>query len=149
MTPSLYEVDLYAWSQQQVALLQAEEWDKIDWRHITEEIDALGASQRNELRSRLKVLILHLLKWHFQPERQSKSWLASIDEQRSSIEDLLEDNPSLRRLLEESVTIAYPRAVRDALKQTGLSRPTFPAACPYTVAQILDDDFHPTEESIQ
>lgn len=74
MATSLYDTDIYAWSQQQVELLQAEAWDRIDWRHITEEIDALGASQRNELRNRLKILILHLLKWEFQAGPQSKSW---------------------------------------------------------------------------
>jgi hypothetical protein len=144
MATSLYETDLYAWSQQQVELLQAEEWDKIDWRNITEEIDALGASQRNELRNRLKILILHLLKWQFQPGRQSKSWRASIDEQRSTIEDLLDDNPSLRRLLHESVAIAYPRAVRDAHKQTSLPKQTFPVDCPYTLEQLLDEVYYPT-----
>lgn len=144
MATSLYETDLYAWSQQQVELLQAEEWDKIDWRNITEEIDALGASQRNELRNRLKILLLHLLKWQFQPSRQSKSWCASIDEQRGSIEDLLADNPSLRRLLAESIAIAYPRAVRDAHKQTGLAKQTFPSLCPYLLEQLLDEDFYPT-----
>lgn len=144
MATSLYYTDLYAWSQQQVELLQAKEWDKIDWHNITEEIDALGASQRNELRNRLKILILHLLKWQFQPDRQSKSWRASIDEQRGSIEDLLADNPSLRRLLAESVEIAYPRAVRDVHKQTGLPKQTFPAACPYAVTELLNEDFYPT-----
>lgn len=147
MTTSLYETDIYAWSQQQVELLQAEEWDKIDWRNITEEIDALGASQRNELRNRLKILILHLLKWEFQAGRQSKSWRASIDEQRGSIADLLADNPSLRRLLGESVEIAYPRAVRDAHKQTGLPKSTFPATCPYTLEKLLDEDFYPIPAS--
>jgi len=140
---TLYNTDVYAWTQQQVKLLRAEEWDKIDWQNITEEIDALGASQRNELRNRLKILLLHLLKWQFQPEHQSNSWRASIDEQRSSIADLLEDNPSLHRLLNESVAIAHPRAVRDAVKQTGLPKPTFPADCPYALDKILDEDFYP------
>lgn len=143
MATTLYETDLYAWSQQQVKLLQAEEWDKIDWQNITEEIDALGASQRNELRNRFKILLIHLLKWHFQPQRQSKSWRSTIDEQRSSIEDLLADNPSLRRLVDESIAIAYARAVRDTVKQTGLSPARLPAVCPYTPTQILDDAFFP------
>lgn len=143
MATSLYETDVYAWSQQQVALLRAEDFAEVDWHNVIEEIDSLGVSQRNELRNRLKILLLHLLKWQFQPARRSKSWRASIDEQRGSINDLLGDNPSLRSVLAESVSIAHPRAVRDACKQTGLSRQSLPLDCPYTLAQILDEDFYP------
>lgn len=143
MATSLYETDLYAWSQQQVALLRAEDFAEVDWPNVIEEIDSLGASQRNELRNRLKILLLHLLKGQFQHARRSKSWRASIDEQRGSIDDLLGDNPSLRSVLSESVIVAYPRAVRDACKQTGLLRQNLPLECPYMLEQILDEDFYP------
>lgn len=144
MATTLYETDIYAWSQQQVALLRAEDFAEVDWHNVIEEIDSVGVSQRNELRNRLKILILHLLKWQFQPNCRSKSWRASIDEQRGSVEDLFADNPSLRRLFSESVEITYPRAVRDAHKQTGLPKQIFPVACPYTLEELLDEDFYPT-----
>lgn len=141
MATSLYETDVYAWSQQQVALLRAEDFAEVDWHNVIEEIDSVGASQRNELRNRLKELLMHLLKWQFQSEKQSPSWYRSIQMQRNAINDLLDDNPSLRRLIPENVAEVYPRAVRDAIVETGLPRSAFPSTCPYEPIQVLDDEF--------
>jgi len=146
MATSLYETDLYAWSQQQVALLRAEDFAEVDWHNVIEEIDSLGISQRNEIKNRLKELLMHLLKWQFQPTKQSPSWHKSIIMQRNAINDLLDDNPSLRRLIPESIELVYPRAVRDAIVETGLARSVFPTTCPYTVGQVMDDEFFPFPE---
>lgn len=143
MATSLYETDVYAWSQQQVALLRAEDFAEVDWHNVIEEIDSVGASQRNELRNRLKELLMHLLKWQFQSEKQSPSWYRSIQMQRNAINDLLDDNPSLRRLIPENVAEVYPRAVRDAIVETGLPRSAFPSTCPYEPIQVMDDEFFP------
>ena len=143
MTTKLYETDLYAWSQQQVDLLRAEDFAEVDWHNVIEEIDSVGASQRNELKNRLKELLMHLLKWQFQPEQQSHSWHTSIVMQRNAVYDLLDDNPSLRRLVPEVIETAYPRAVRDAIVETALQRSTFPPRCPYVPTQIMDDEFFP------
>ena len=146
MATSLYETDLYAWSQQQVALLRAEDFAEVDWHNVIEEIDSLGVSQRNELKNRLKELLMHLLKWQFQPEKQSPSWYKSIKMQRNAINDLLDDNPSLRRLIDESITSIYHRAVRDAIVETGLPQAILPKTCPYTSAQVMDDECFPFAE---
>jgi hypothetical protein len=146
MATSLYETDIYAWSQQQVALLRAEDFAEVDWHNVIEEIDSLGVSQRNELKNRLKELLMHLLKWQFQPDKQSPSWYKSIKMQRNAINDLLDDNPSLRRLIDESVDSVYHRAVRDAIVETGLPRAIFPTTCPYASAQVMDDEFFPFAE---
>jgi hypothetical protein len=143
MTTTLYKTDLYAWSQQQVNLLRAEDFAEVDWHNVIEEIDSVGASQRNELKHRLKELLIHLLKWQFQPEKQSHSWHTSIVMQRNAVDDLLDDNPSLRRLVPEVIETVYPRAVRDAIVETGLQRSTFPSRCPYTPTQIMDSEFFP------
>lgn len=142
-TTALYETDIHAWSQRQVELLRAEEFAEVDWLHVIEEIESLGTSQRSELRNRLIILLMHLLKWQYQPELQSRSWAATITVQRDDLEILLKDNPSLRSRLPEFIEEAYPRAIKRAVSETGLRKSTFPAECPYTPAEILDEEFWP------
>lgn len=145
MTNTTYRTDFYAWTQEQAALLEAEEWEKLDAPHIKEELESMGASQRSALTSRLKVLLMHLLKWRYQPEKNyGNSWHNTIDEQRAEIADLLEDNPSLHTELPTQFAKAYPRARRDAARETKLSLATFPIDCPWTVEEILDEDWYPS-----
>jgi hypothetical protein len=92
------------------------------------------------------VLLMHLLKWQFQPDQQSKSWRNTINHQREEIRDLLDDSPSFRSELEESIASAYPRACQLAQEETGLLAPGFPATCCYTPDQILDTAFFPEGE---
>lgn len=143
MSTTLYETDVHAWSQRQVELLRAEEFAEVDWVHVIEEIESLGTAQRHELRNRLIILLMHLLKWHYQPELQSRSWQATITVQRDDLELLLNDNPSLRPRLSEFMRDAYGRAVKRAVSETGLRKSTFPAECPYTPDQLLDETFWP------
>ncbi len=143
MVTTLYETDFYAWTQEQASLLRAEEIEKLDLSNILEEIEAMGQRERRELTSRLIVLIMHLLKWQFQPEYRSKSWVNTLRHQRLEIELLLEDSPSLQRELSERITMAYARARSAAVEETGLLTLVFPNECPYTDVQILSEEFLP------
>lgn len=73
-TSHLYETDFYAWTQEQVSLLKAQHWERLDTLNLIEEIEALGRKERQELRNRLGVLLGHLLKSQFQPEKRTNSW---------------------------------------------------------------------------
>lgn len=143
MPTNLYETDIHAWSQRQVELLRAEEFAAVDWHHIIEEIESLGVSQRHEIRNRLMILLMHLLKWHYQPTLQSRSWQSTITIRRDDLEIVLSDNPSLRARLPEFIAEAYPRAVKRAVLETGLPKTTFPAECPYSPEQLVDESFWP------
>ena len=145
MTTTLYETDLYAWTQRQVALLREEEFEQIDWDHLIEEIESLGSSQQHEVESRLIVIMMHLLKWQYQPNKRltGRSWRKTIATQRVDLERLLRKNPSLRARLPEFVTDAYPDALKKAIIETGLDKQTFPPQCPWSVAQIMDEEFWP------
>lgn len=143
MTTKLYEADYYAWTQEQALLIRNEEIEKLDLTNLLEEIEAMGQRERRELTSRLIVLIMHLLKWHFQPEHRSKSWTHTIRHQRIELELLLEDSPSLRREVAERIVAAYRRARTSAIEETGSPATLFPVECPYTVDQILDEAFLP------
>jgi hypothetical protein len=144
---SLYETDFYAWTQEQVSLLRNEQWSQIDLQNLIEEIQSLGKQQRQELRNRLSVLIGHLLKWQYQAQRRSRSWLATLRIQRLDIAELLEDNTSLKPYLEEALRKAYLKGVELAVGETDLPKRTFPVECPYSLSEIVDYDFYPGEPS--
>lgn len=142
-TATLYRNDFYAWTKKQAALLQAEEFENLDLPNLIEELEALGTSQRNEVISRLKVLLMHLLKWQFQADHRSRSWRNTITVQRWDLEAVLEDNPSLRRELPACIAKAYPRARREAIQETGLLRSPWSDHCPWTIELILDEAWLP------
>lgn len=138
-----YERDLFAWTQEQAALLRARRADLLDWDHLAEEIESLGGRDRRELKGRLRVVLVHLLKWQVQPTPRGSSWRKTLRTQRLEIRDLLEQSPSLRRQVPDLVLQAYPDALEGAAEQTRLGASNFPPACPYTPEQVLDLDFRP------
>ncbi len=145
--PRLYETDFYAWTQEQASLLRDHQWSQIDLQNLVEEIESLGKQQRQELRNRLSVLIGHLLKWQYQPQYRSRSWLATLRIQRLDTVELLEENPSLNSYLEEALYKAYLKGVALAVRETDLPGRTFPSECPYDLREILNDSFYPGESS--
>ena len=103
----------------------------------------MGASEKREIRSRMKQLMKHLLKWKYQPDLQCRSWKNSIRNQRLELEDVIKDNPSLKPSLNENMKEVYMRALTDAAEETGIYKENFPTECPYTFDQIMDDQFYP------
>jgi len=136
-----YEHDLYSWLMEQARHLRAARWNALDRDNLAEEIESLGREQLNKLESALRVLLLHMLKWDYQPERRGRSWWATIGEQRLRVDDLLADNPSLRPRVLEAVTRAYRRARLRAVKQTDLDEARFPRSCPYSWDDIVSRNF--------
>ena len=95
----------------------------------------------------MSVLIGHLLKWHYQPQNRSRSWLATIRIQRLDIADLIEDNPSLKPYLEEALNRAYLKGVELAVREPNLPNRAFPTEFPYSLTEILSSHFYPGEPS--
>ena len=145
MSPNtdLYSQDFYAWTQEQAALLREGALQGLDRANLVEEIEDLGRSARKELRSYLEGLVLHLLKWYYQPDYRSRSWRDSIEENRACVPEGLQESPSLRPQLSMLLQECYPRARRKAARQTRLPLTTFPEVCPWTVEQVLADTFWP------
>ncbi|MFE4105559.1 DUF29 domain-containing protein [Almyronema epifaneia] len=145
--PTPYDQDFYAWTQQMAAALRQQNWAALDIENLAEEIENLGKSDRRALKSRLEILIMHLLKWQFQPTQRSNSWKATITEQRLRIQDLLADSPSLKNYLNDTLPTAYRNAKRLAADETGLALSSFPETCAYSVEQLLENDqWLPAEE---
>jgi predicted nucleic acid-binding Zn-ribbon protein len=141
MQSNLYELDFYAWTVEQSKLLKEGDLQNLDIVNLVEEVESLGKQQRQELENRLVVLLGHLLKWDCQPDRQSKSWKATIREQRRAVQRLIKQNPSLKPYLEEAIALAYESALDLVVRETPLDYPDLPANCPYSPDQLFDPDF--------
>ena len=140
---SLYETDFYAWANRQAALLRAGDISAADIQNIAEEIESMGKSEKRELVSRLTVLLLHLLKWQFQPGLRGNSWRYTIKVKRRDLARHLADNPSLTAQLSAVLADSYVSAVLSAAGETGLPEVTFPEVCPWSHQQVADPDFWP------
>jgi len=138
-----YDDDFVLWLEHQLGLLRERQCEQLDIDNLLEELEGMVRSEKRELRHRLEVLIMHLLKCEYQPHRKSAGWRSTLCTQRFEIENLFDDSPSLRRLVREYAEKVYPKAVHQAVEQTHLPRSVFPASNPYTESQLLDVDFVP------
>lgn len=140
---SLYEADYLQWIETTVEKLRISDYSNVDWDNLIEEIADMARSERKSLKSNLVVVLMHLLKWQYQPERRSGSWKGSIVEHRRRIRDDLKDSPSLKPYFEEVLAECYADAVIQASAETDLPTEIFPPLCTYTVIEILDSKFFP------
>ena len=138
-----YDGDYHAWVLEQIELLGAGRFGDLDIENLIDELKGLAVTEQQEIESRLTVLLQHLLKWEFQPNRRSNSWRATILEQRFRINRVLLKSPSLRRLPATAMDQEYRLARLRAADQAGLPLDRFPKQCPYSVSQALDEAFWP------
>lgn len=142
---TLYDQDFYAWANEQAALLRSGRLSEADIEHVAEEIETMGKTEKRELVSRLKILLMHLLKWQLQPGGRSTSWRLTVMEQRREVVDHLADNPSLKAKLPETMDNAYGGAILAAARETNLDLGAFPPVCPWSFEQVMDLNFWPGE----
>jgi len=143
MPAPLCDDDFVLWMEHQIQLLRDQQFSQLDLPNLSAELEYLVSKQKISLRSRLRVLILHLLKCEFQPAMRSPSWIRTINTQRRKIEELIEASPSLARQIEPWARAQYRKAERDAVRETGLPKSTFPQELCYSEQQLLDLDFIP------
>ncbi|APB32815.1 hypothetical protein GlitD10_0503 [Gloeomargarita lithophora Alchichica-D10] len=135
----LYDADFYAWTATQAQLLASQQFNQLDIANLVEEITSLGKQQEQELENRLGILLGHLLKWHYQPEKRSKSWRATIREQRKEIQRHLKKNPSLKSYFSEALEIGYENGLSLIDRETPLDPEQLPQSCPFSDTQIFDE----------
>lgn len=140
-----YETDIIAWANEQAMLIRAGRFDQLDLTHIAEEIEDVGKSEQRELASRMAVLLAHILKWKFQPQKRSMSWTLTIKEQRRLLVRRIKKTPSLAPMLLESewTDEIWVDAKSLAEKETGLDVSTFPEFCIWSMADVLTEDWLP------
>jgi len=141
---TLYSTDFNLWTEQTIAALKSGDLQTLDLDNLIEEIEAMTRSDKREIFNRLKVLIMHLLKCQYQPQKKTSSWIKTINEQRDQIELVLADSPSLRAYLNSKLEECYKKAKRDAVTETKLTPEAFPTECPFTEEQILDSEYFPS-----
>lgn len=140
---TLYETDYLQWIETTVKKLRFGDYTNVDWENLIEEIEDMGRSERRSLKSNLIVVLVHLLKWQFQPEHRSGSWEGSIIEHRRRIREAIFDSPSLQPYLESIFVECYPLAVKQAKAETRLPLEIFPQQCPYELVDVVNDEFLP------
>jgi hypothetical protein len=139
-----YDEDFAQWSEETASALRARRFDEVDWERLAEEIESLGANERHALSSHLTRLVQHLLNWQYQSHRRPRGWRTTIVNQRVEIAKRLKVSPSLRRYLAAPYLAEdYADGRKLATAETGLPESAFPPECPYTAAQILDQEFLP------
>ncbi len=153
MINQLYDQDLQLWIEQTISQLKHREFDSLDIEHLIEELVDLGKSEKNALKSNLKILLAHLLKLSIQfdaPETMKRSWYSSVIEHRQRVLDNLADTPSLQSFLAEAIEKAYEDGRKLAIKEGKLAKlgvrvppeNEYPLICPFSIEQILDEDFY-------
>jgi hypothetical protein len=135
-----YELDGYGWAMAQARLIEERRFDQIDWDNVAEEIRDMGSNIQSKAESALRLIMMHILKWQYQPERRSRSWASTIRTQRVHYRQVLRRNPGLKGVLEEMRSEAYELARVEAEAETGLPLSTFPEE-PLDWATILDAPF--------
>ena len=143
LTRTLYDTDFNLWIEQTVNQLKNGDLQDLDRENLIDEIESMGRSDKREIKSRLIVLLMHLLKYKYQPKKKTRSWISTINTQRDEIELVLEDSPSLRLYLTENLPECYQKAIRSAVNETNLPKNTFPLDCPFSPEQVLDADYFP------
>ena len=148
-TAYTYEQDFVGWLNTQAELLKTGKVNELDIKNLVEEIEAMGRSEKRELESRMIILVMHLLKWTFQPNYQSRSWANTINEQRRRISRVIKDSPSLKNSLNDTEWFndIWQSALYQAVSETGLDIKIFPEQPIWTTQQILVDDFFPHHDS--
>ncbi|PSN19101.1 DUF29 domain-containing protein [filamentous cyanobacterium CCP5] len=138
---NLYETDYLQWIDATVKQLRAKDFASVDWDNLIEEIEDMSRRERKSLKSNLIIVLLHLLKWQYQPEQRSGSWRGSIREHRRRINDDLKDSPSLLPYLQAVFDDCYANARAQAADETEMPLDAFPSRCPYTPEQVLESDY--------
>lgn len=140
---ALYEQDYYLWIDSTVKLLQQERLSELDIANLIEEVEDMGKSEKRAVESNLEIVLMHLLKYKYQPSKISNSWLLSIFEHRKRLRRIFKDSPSLKAYVREIFDESYQNARKMASLETNLSIDSFPMESPFEIDQCLDLDYLP------
>jgi hypothetical protein len=153
MATQLYEQDFNLWREGIIKQIKERNFQSIDWENLVVELEDMGKAEKRAFISNLTILIAHLLKLMVQkdaPDSMKGSWYTSITEHRFRVQKDLQENPSFQSILEEAILKGYKDAVKLAMKEGqqasfGVRKPSleeYPNQCPFTIKQILDDEFY-------
>jgi hypothetical protein len=145
--PDLYDRDYYLWLETTSQLLRDRQLDRLDLEHLAEELEDMGKSEKRAIESNLEILLMHLLKYQYQPEKQTHSWRYTIYEHRDRIHKAFRDSPSLKSYFNQIFEGCYAKARQRAALETGMKVDDFPALCPFSITETLDLDYWPENQA--
>jgi hypothetical protein len=140
---NLYKTDFVRWVDTTAQLLREGRFTELDLENLVEEVESLGKRDKREMLNRLIKLLSHLLKYSYQSQKRSTSWISTINEQRRQILLILNDSPSLKNYLLEVFAECYAKARNEAARETNLTQNTFPECCPFSQDDVLREDWFP------
>ncbi len=132
-----YDEDFAAWLAAQATLLREQQFDQLDIQNLAEEVESVGRSEFRAFTSAIELVIFHMMKWDYQPEKQGRSWRKSINDQRKGIRKLLNDNPSFKSRIGEAIESAYDGIPDDIEEETTIPAHRLPQTCPYGWDEIM------------
>jgi hypothetical protein len=139
----LYEIDDNLWLEETVKILKEKRFDDLDLDNLIEELEDLGSERKHRAASFLEQIIRHLLLleyWQAEYEYNGHHWRSEIVNFRNQLKGRLTKN--LENHLEDNLNQIYDNAVRYVREKTKHSV-NFPKNCPYSLAQLLDNDYLP------
>ncbi|ELS04342.1 protein of unknown function DUF29 [Xenococcus sp. PCC 7305] len=140
---TLYEQDYCLWLTTTAKLLRERQLNEIDFEDLIEELEGMSRREKEALFSNLQVVLMHLLKYRYQPSKRSNSWRSSIREHRKRIKRAFRNSPSLKPYFTKIFLECYQDAKELAADETGLSINNFPEQCPFTTEEILETEYLP------
>ena len=143
MIKDLYDQDYYLWIMRTIELLNKKKFSELDLTNLVEEIEDMGKSEKKSITSNLRILLMHLLKYKYQSDKRTHSWLFTIVEHRKRLQEAFKVSPSLRRYYEEVFLDCYQDARELASAETGLSMQIFSEVCPFTPEEALNPNYLP------
>jgi hypothetical protein len=139
----LYDRDYNLWLEITIGQLRDRQFEEIDLLNLIEELEGMSRSEKRAVYSNLKILLMHLLKYRYQPTKRSNSWRSTIREHRQRLKRAFEESPSLKNYFNENFPDCYQNARELAADETGLALEVFPMACPFSQPEILDTEYLP------
>lgn len=143
---TLYDQDYYLWIEKTVEQLSNNQFQEIDLQNLIAELESMGRSEKRSVQSNLTVLLMHLLKYKYQPNKRSRSWRSTIVEHRRRLLILFKDSPSLKGYGQEIFAECYQDARQDGATETQLKISVFPDECPFNLEVVLRVDYLADEE---
>ena len=142
----LYDADYNLWLETTAKLLRERKLDEIDYENLIEDLEAMVRSDKNALESNLRILLMHLLKWEYQPDKRTNSWKSTIVEHCIRIKKAFKTSPSLKRYFDEVFEETYQDARKLAAVETGIPKKEFPVECPFSKENVLNSENWFTDE---
>ncbi|MHC5753685.1 MAG: DUF29 domain-containing protein [Nostoc sp.] len=138
----LYETDENLWLEQTIELLKHKQFNQLDLENLIQELISLGKRDLAKAKSLLRQIIIHILLlqyWQAEYEINSRHWIGELKTFRYDLNNHLTTN--LINKLQDDLENIYKSAVDFVKIKTDLT--IFLEKCPYTLVQLLDDNYLP------